>query len=66
MSANLCTESHMRHLIENGFEVSVVKDATAAAILPELNGYEAALVNFRMISSHVFTTDEIVSEIKKN
>jgi nicotinamidase-related amidase len=56
----------MRHLIENGFEVSVVKDATAAAILPELNGYEAALVNFRMISSHVFTTDEIVSEIKKN
>jgi nicotinamidase-related amidase len=66
MSANLCTESHMRHLIENGFEVSVVKDATAAAILPELNGYESALVNFRMISSHVFTTDEIVSEIKKN
>jgi nicotinamidase-related amidase len=66
MSANLCTESHMRELIENGFEVSVVKDATAAAILPELNGYEAALVNFRMIASHVFTTEEVVAEIKKN
>jgi nicotinamidase-related amidase len=66
MSANLCTESHMRELIENGFEVSVVKDATAAAILPELNGYEAALVNFRMIASHVFTTEEIVAVIKKN
>ena len=39
MSANLCTESHMRELVENGFEVSVVKDATAAAILPRLNGY---------------------------
>lgn len=65
MSANLCTESHMRELIENGFEVSVVKDATAAAILPDLNGYEAALVNFRMIASHVFTTEEIVSAIKK-
>ena len=31
MSANLCTESHMRELLEQGFEVAVVKDATAAA-----------------------------------
>ena len=65
MSANLCTESHMRELVENGFEVSVVKDATAAAIIPGLNGYEAALVNFRMIASHVFTTKEVIAEIKK-
>ncbi|WP_442267543.1 cysteine hydrolase family protein [Tenacibaculum sp. ZS6-P6] len=65
MSANLCTESHLRELVENGFDVSVVKDATAAAVLPELNGYEAALVNFRMIASHVFTTKEIVEELKK-
>jgi nicotinamidase-related amidase len=50
---NLCTESHMRDLIESGFRVAVVKDATAAAILPGLNGYEAALVNFQMIASHV-------------
>ncbi|PCI03825.1 MAG: isochorismatase [Flavobacteriaceae bacterium] len=64
MSANLCVESHLRELIENGFEVAVVKDATAAAILPGLNGYEAALVNFRMISSHLFTTNEVVTEIK--
>ena len=60
MSANLCTESHMRDLVESGFDVAVVKDATAAAILPEMNGYEAALVNFRMIASHVFTTKEAV------
>lgn len=65
MSANLCTESHMRELVENGFEVSVVKDATAAAILPGINGYEAALVNFRMIASHVFTTEEVIAEINK-
>ena len=65
MSANLCTESHMRDLVESGFNVSVVKDATAAAILPGMNGYEAALVNFRMIASHVFTTEEIVAELKK-
>jgi nicotinamidase-related amidase len=31
MSANLCTESHMRELMEQGFEVAVVSDATAAA-----------------------------------
>ncbi len=64
MSANLCTESHMRDLIESGFEVAVVKDATAGAILPEMNAYEAALVNFRMISSHVYTTEEILKEIQ--
>ena len=33
MSANLCVESHMRELLEQGFEVAVVKDATAAAKL---------------------------------
>jgi len=65
MSANLCTESHMRELVEDGFEVAVVKDATAAAVVPGLNGYEAALVNFRMIASHVFTTQEVVKEIEK-
>ncbi|MBO6516639.1 MAG: cysteine hydrolase [Bacteroidia bacterium] len=66
MSANLCTESHMRELVENGFEVSVVKDATAAAVLPGIDGYEAALVNFRMIASHVFTTEEVLKEIRKH
>lgn len=65
MSANLCTESHLRDLVESGFEVSVVTDATAAAILPDLNGYEAALVNFRMIASHLFTTKEAVAEFQK-
>ena len=42
MSANLCTESHMRELIEQGFEVAVVSDATAAAIVEEGGGYQAA------------------------
>ena len=66
MSANLCTESHLRDLVESGFEVAVVKDATAAAIIPEYNGYEAAVTNFRFIASHVYTTDEIVKELKTN
>jgi len=60
MSANLCTESHMRELIEQGFEVAVVKDATAAAMLPEGDGYLAALTNFRYIANAVWTTDEVV------
>jgi nicotinamidase-related amidase len=63
MSANLCVESHLRELVEDGFEVAVVKDATAAAILPELNGYESAMVNFRMIASQLFTTKDLVKEL---
>lgn len=66
MSANLCTESHMRDLVEAGFEVAVVIDATAAAITPELNGYEAAVTNFKMIASKTFTTKELVEELKNN
>lgn len=64
MSSNLCTESHMRDLVESGFRVAVVADATAGAILPDLNAYEASLVNFKMIASHVYTTEEITKEIR--
>ncbi len=60
MSANLCTESHMRELIELGFEVAVIQDATAAAIVPEGDGYLAALINFRFIANAVWSTDEVV------
>ena len=56
MSANLCTESHMRELLEQGFEVAVVSDATAAAQVEEGDGYAAALVNFRYIANTVWTT----------
>ena len=63
MSANLCTESHMRELIEQGFEVAVVSDATAAAIVAEGNGYESALVNFQFIANTVWTTEEAVQQI---
>ena len=63
MSANLCVESHMRELLELGFEVAVVKDATAAAKIPEGDGYLAALTNFRMIANAVWTTEEAVTLI---
>ena len=66
MSANLCTESHMRELMEQGFEVAVVSDATAAAIVEEGDGYEAALVNFRFIANTVWTTQQAIQKINGN
>jgi len=64
MSGNLCVESHMRELLEDGFEVSVVGDATASAIVPGLDGNAAAQTNFRFIASHVYTTEELKNELK--
>ncbi len=64
MSSNLCTESHMRELVEQGFEVMVVTDATAAAITEHYNGYEAALTNFRFIASKIDNTKNTVGAIK--
>lgn len=64
MSGNLCVESHMRELIENGFEVAVVGDATASAKLPGLDGNATAQTNFKMISSKVYSTSELVEGFK--
>lgn len=63
MSANLCTESHMRELIEQGFEVIVVADATAAAKIPNYDGYEAAYLNYRFIANGVWNTDTAVDRM---
>ena len=68
MSGNLCVESHLRELLEDGFEVAVVGDATASAILPGLDGNQAAQTNYRMVSSHVYKTADLekaFSEAKK-
>jgi nicotinamidase-related amidase len=60
MSANLCVEAHLRELLEQGFEVIVVKDATAGARHPELgDGYKAALINFGYIASAVVSAEEV-------
>ena len=66
MSANLCVESHLRELLEQGFEVIVVKDATAAAVTPELgDGYQSALTNYGFIANEVITTNDAVKRMKK-
>jgi nicotinamidase-related amidase len=64
MSANLCVEAHLRELLEEGFEVAVVKDATAAAIHPELgDGNKAALTNFGFMANEVATTDDVTQRL---
>lgn len=64
MSANLCVESHMRELIEQGFEVAVVADATAAAQVEEGDGFAAAMINYRFIANTVWTTKQAVAKIR--
>jgi nicotinamidase-related amidase len=65
MSANLCVQAHMHELLEQGFEVATVRDATAAAKLPEGDGYLAALINFRFMANAVWSTDEAVQRIQQ-
>jgi len=61
MLANMCVESHLRELLEQGFEVAVVKDATAAPKHPEWGyGYTAALINYAFLAHAVLTTEEAV------
>lgn len=64
MSANLCVESHMRELIEQGFDVSVINDATAAATLNGMDGYQAANINYNFIATSVLKVDDIEKHVK--
>lgn len=65
MLANMCVESHLRELIEQGFEVAVVKDATAAPKHPEWGyGYTAALINYAYLAHAVLTTDQVLKAME--
>ena len=61
MSANMCVESHARDAIENGFELIIIADATAAA---GDAAYEAALINYEFLAMEVVTTEQIVKRLK--
>jgi len=62
MLANMCVESHLRELLEQGFEVCVVKDAVAGPRHPVWgDGYEAAMTNYQFLAHAVLSTDEAVS-----
>lgn len=61
MLANLCVESHLREHLEQGFEVAVVKDATAGPRHPELgDGYKAAIINYGFLANALLSTSEAV------
>lgn len=60
--ANLCVDSHMRALMENGFKVYVVKDAVAA---PGTDAYNAALLNYGMIANGVLSTADAVEAMSR-
>ena len=65
MLANLCVESHLRELLEQGFEVAVVKDATAAPRHPKFgDGYAAAIINFGYLANAVLSTDDAVQAMR--
>lgn len=62
MLANLCVESHLRELLEQGFEVAVVKDATAGPRHPQIgDGYQSAVINYGFLANAVLTTIDAVA-----
>jgi nicotinamidase-related amidase len=65
MLANMCVESHLRDLLEQGFEVAVVSDATAGPRHPQWgDGYQAAMINYRFLAHAVMTTDEVLAAMR--
>ncbi len=67
MLANMCVESHLRELLEQGFEVAVVKDATAAPKHPDWGyGYTAAVINYAFLAHAVLTTNDAVEAMARS
>jgi len=64
-AGNLCVEAHLRDFLEHGFEVAMVRDATAGTKNQEGDGYQAALVNFRFMAHALWTTRETVEHMRE-
>src|SRR5882757_1342687 len=66
MLANMCVEARLRDLVEQGFDVAVVKDATAGPRHPVWgDGYQAAIINYQFIAHAALTTEEAVKAMKR-
>jgi nicotinamidase-related amidase len=63
-AGNICVEAHLRDFLEQGFEVAMVRDATAGARNEEGDGYRAALINFRSLAHALWTTRETIEYMK--
>ena len=65
MSATLCVESTTRTAMEQGYHVTVIKDATAAA--GGIEAYEAVMkFDYPLISHAVLTVDEFFEAFDKS
>lgn len=65
MLANMCVEAHLRELLEQGFQIAVVKDAVAGPRHPEWgDGYQAALINYRFLAHAVLSTDQALQAMR--
>lgn len=64
MSGNLCAESHLRELQERGFEAAVIFDATASAVIGDMDADKASWINFNLLGEKVYTTDGFVKEMQ--
>ena len=65
MLANMCVEAHLREFLERGFEVAVVKDATAGPRHPVWgDGYQAAMINYRYLAHALWSTDEAIEKMQ--
>jgi hypothetical protein len=62
-SANLCVRAKMLELLDHGFEVAVVRDATARAQLPERDGDLAAIISFLDMANALWTTQAAIARI---
>ena len=61
---NLCVEANLRDFIEHGFEVAMVRDATAGTSNEEGDGYQAALINWRFLAHALWSTSDAVKRIE--
>jgi len=64
-AGNLCVEAHFRDLLEQGFEVAVIRDAIGGAKNEEGDGVQAALVNFRFMAHALWRAEEAVRLMQK-
>jgi nicotinamidase-related amidase len=59
-AGNLCVEAHFRDLLEQGFEVAMIRDAIGGTMNEEGDGVQAALINFRFMAHALWTTQQAV------
>jgi Amidases related to nicotinamidase len=58
--SNVCVESHMRDLIENGFQTAIVYDATATISDKD---FQAAVTNYQAFSHATWSTKHAISQL---